>query len=184
MNWLEEAEFEEVEEIRQEDSERFKIKDLDSLNWALRKLAALNKKHQEEEQLAVMETRRITDWFTKQDESYQAGKNFFEGLITEYANEQKTADPKWKGQASPYGKVGYRKRQPKWDYGDEEKLVEYLDSVGLDTCVKVEKKPIKDEIKKLFPVVEGKAIFAVTGEVVPQITIKEQEPSLSIKLEG
>ena len=79
--------------------------------------------------------------------------------------------------------VGFRKQQPKWNYGDEDKLVDFMEENGLDDLVKIEKKPIKADLKKLLIVKDGIAVNPRTGEVIPQITVDEQEPLLSIKLE-
>ena len=188
MNWLENIELEELETMFTEENEdqlkeRFKIKDLSSLNWALRKLSALEKSHAEESELATIEIARIRAWFDKQDQSFQQSKNFLEGLIGEYAKEQRVIDPKWKSKKTPYGVVGFRKQQPKWNYGDEDKLVDFMEENGLDDLVKIEKKHIKADLKKLLIVKDGIAVNPRTGEVIPQITVDEQEPLLSIKLE-
>ena len=189
MNWLDEVELGELGELFADDvtteqlEQRFKITDLSSMNWALRKLSALGKNHAEEFELANAEIDRIQSWFKKQDEAFQYSKQFIEGLIGKYAKEQRKLDEKWKGK-SPYGKVGFRKQQPMWDYGDEDKLVKYMEENGLSDMVKIEKKPMKAELKLALIVKDEKAINALTGEVVPGIMVEDREPVLTIKLEG
>ena len=186
MNWLQDEELDELNEHLTPTSEgktkeRFSITDLSSLNWALRKLSSLDKKRLGEVNLANAELERINMWFAKQDVTYQESKQYLEGLVREYAKEQRAIDPKWK-QKSPYGAVGFRKAK-KYDYGDEEKLVKYLSENGMGEFVKVVKTPIKTELKKALTIVDGKAIFASTGEVLPEITAEETE-DVTIKLEG
>lgn len=193
MNWLDKVELDEVESIMNDDEyfftgetdhlkERFKIKDLNSLNWALRKLSTLDKKRLEEVNLANAELDRINVWFAKQDITYQASKNFLEGLIKEYAKQQRVIDPKWK-QETPYGLVSFRKAK-KFNYGDEEKLAKFLDENGMGEFVKVVKSPIKTELKKALTITtDGKAIFTGTGELLPEVTAEEVE-DVTIKLEG
>lgn len=77
--------------------------------------------------------------------------------------------------------MSFRKGK-KYDYGDEEKLVKYLSDNGMGEFVKVVKTPIKTELKKALTIVDGKAIFTSTGEVLP-ITVEETE-DVTIKLEG
>ena len=184
MNWLDELELDDLSSvIKSEDSaiERFHITDLSSLNWTLRKLSSIDKKRAEEVTLANAELERINVWFARQDITYQASKNFLEGLIREYAGQQRVIDPKWK-QKTPYGVVSFRK-QKKYNYGDEEKLVDYLDKNGMGQFVKVVKTPIKTELKKALTIKDGKAIFTSTGEILPEITAEDIEDVTS-KLEG
>lgn len=188
MNWLDEIEVEELspiyrtEENEEQLKERFKVTDLNSLNWALRKLSALDKKRAEEAELANAEISRIQEWFRKQDEAYQYSKQFLEGLVSEFAKAQRIIDPKWK-QKTPYGLVSFRKAK-KFNYGDEEKLTKFLDENGMSDYVKVVKSPKKAELKKALTITtEGKAIFTSTGELLPEVTAEEVE-DVTIKLEG
>lgn len=188
MNWLDEAELEQLNDMETREGtedqrmERFKITDLSSLNWALRKLTTLEKAHSEELAVAQEELTRIQDWFKKQDSAYQGAKSFFEGLIEQYAKDQIAADSKWKG-SSPYGYVSFRKQQPLVDYGDADALVKYLEENGGSELVKVEKKPRKDEIKKTFEIKNGVMVNHRTAEIIPGITVTEREPIVTIKLE-
>jgi hypothetical protein len=187
INWLDEIEVEELtpifrtEENEEQLKERFKITDLSTLNWALRKLLTLDKKRAEEVELADAEIERIRTWSNKQGEAYEYSKQFLEGLVEEYAREQRANDPKWKGNKTPYGKVGFRK-QTKWDYGDEKLLVDYLEK-NFNFLVKVEKTPMKAEIKKDFTNVNGQAVNKLTGEILPGIIISEIDSIVTIKLE-
>ena len=180
MNWLDKIELDELEVVLVE--QRFRISDLSSLNWTLRKLSSLDKNRAEEVTLANAELERINVWFARQDITYQASKNFLEGLIREYATQQRVIDPKWK-QKTPYGLVSFRKGK-KFNYGDEEKLVKYLVDNGMGEFVKVVKSPIKAELKKALTITkDGKVIFSNTGEILPEITVEEVE-NVTITLEG
>lgn len=147
----------------------------------MRKLTALEKNHTEDIELRNAEIDRITKWHEKQEGTYLSSKEFLEGLVKAYASQQRAIDPKWR-QRSPYGNVSFRKAK-KFDYGDEEKLVNYLSDNGMGEYVKVVKSPIKAELKKALTVVDGKAIFTSTGEVLPEIVVVETE-DVTIKLEG
>jgi hypothetical protein len=186
MNWLDRIEIDELEELKENLStaeqveQSFKITDLNSLNWALRKLSSLDKKRAEEAALANAEIDRINVWFAKQDITYQESRVYLEGLIKEFAKSQRVIDPKWK-QKTPYGLVSFRKAK-KFDYGDEEKLTQFLDENGMSDYVKVVKSTKKAELKKAVTVVDGKAVLTETGEVLP-ITVEEVE-DVTIKLES
>lgn len=188
MNWLDEAEFDQLNDMETREGteeqrmERFKITDLSSLNWALRKLTTLEKAHSEELAVAQEEVDRIQDWFKKQDSAYQGTKSFFEGLIEQYAKEQISADPKWKGSKSPYGKVNFHKQKDQWEY-DEEVLVAYLEGERKTALLKIKKEPIKELIKDFYTLRNGMLVNENTGELVPGVVVHKREPKLSIKLE-
>ncbi|MDA8221489.1 MAG: host-nuclease inhibitor Gam family protein [Desulfitobacterium hafniense] len=190
MNWLDEIEIEELSELltsstdgtEESPKEKFSITDLSSLNWVLRKLAVLNKSHNEDLFLFNSEIDRINKWFNKQKESHQASVEFLECLVREFANAQRVIDPKWK-QKTPYGVVSFRKAR-KFDYGNEDNLVKYLADNGMGEFLKIEKSPIKSELKKALTITkDGKAIFTSTGEILPEVTAEEIE-NVTIKLEG
>ena len=189
MNWLENIELDEIEaitateETTEERNERFKITDLASMNWALRKLSALESNHDEEANLANAELNRINTWYSKQEATYQGSKQFLEGLVKAFAKEQHVIDPKARFK-TPYGAVSFRKQQPKFDYGNEENLVNYLIQNEFTGLYKTVSTPIKAELKIMFPIVEGKMVNADTGEIIPEITVTEREELVTIKLEG
>lgn len=180
MNWLLEEELEELKEnlnhIEGEERAevRFEITDLSSLNWALRKLSALEKRHDEDMDLRNEEMHRIARWHEKQEASYLASKDLLESLVKEYAKKQREIDPKWK-QKTPYGLVSFRKGK-KYNYGDEDKLVNHLIDNGMSKFVKVVKTPIKTELKKALAILEnGHVAFEDTGELLPNVTAEETE---------
>jgi len=187
INWLDEQEAEELHEalatVETGKEDRFQITDLSSLNWTLRKLKVLEKSHNEDLALLNEEIARLREWFNKQSQGYDSTKEFLEGLIAEYAKGQQVEDAKWKGQKTPHGRIGFRKQQPKWDYGDEEALANLLFANGMEKFVKTVRTPIKTELKEVLGVIDGQAIYKETGEVVAGITVTEREPLVVIKLE-
>lgn len=188
VNPLQELEFIEIEEIEEEIfhsseeevKQRFKIESLEQANWAFRKMAALDAKAKEVKQLAEAERQRIQEYEQHELRSIESSRAFFESLLTIYANQQREKDPKFKVK-TPYGTIGFKKQQPKWNY-NEEVLVESLESLGLHDFVKVEKEPKKAEIKKSFQLVKGQVIDPETGAVIEGITVSEQPPKLDIKV--
>lgn len=85
MNELQWLELEEVEEVLNADEsssaeikQRFKIDNINSLNWALRKIASINASLAEEEALYQSELNRISTWIGGQRESAARSREFFE----------------------------------------------------------------------------------------------------------
>lgn len=186
MNALELFELNEAEEwvagkefCEEEQESKFKIKDLDAANWALRKIAAYKKKQVEIKELAEAERFRIDSWEKSENENIERGIAYFEGLLTEYLMEQRKKDPKFKI-STPYGKVSTRKQQPKWEY-DEKTVIEFLKSVGMNELIRIKEELNKVDLKKTVTVEDGKAI--IQGVVLPGINIYDQPDKVVVEVE-
>jgi len=171
-------ELEEFEETEKREKVPFEIKDLETANWALRKITAINKKVAENEALAEREHDRINSWLDKAVESDKRSILFFEGLLIRYFIKEKSKDDKFKI-STPYGSVTSRKQPAKWEYDNT--VIESLEKLGLNEFIKTEtKKELKkSEIKKAFQAVNGKAVTK-DGEIVEGITIIEQEEKINV----
>ena len=180
MNELLEMELIEAEETIEaaEVGGRFTVQDLDSANWAFRKLAAIERKRNEIKELANKEIERIRQWQEQEEKGLNNSKEFFEGLLTEYFVRQKEVDPKFK-LSTPYGKVSSRKQQPKWNYEDE-KVLNWLKENDKE-LIRVKYEPDKREIKKKYEVV-GNTVVTEDGEIVEGITVEERPDSINIKV--
>lgn len=157
-----------------EQREGFKIEDLNGANWAFRKLRAITAKEAEIKALAEEERNRINTWEETELKQYEADKQYFEYLLSEYYKKEKVVDKKFK-LSTPYGKVTARKTK-KWTY-DEEIVKNYIKSNDLP-FIRVKEEIDKSGLKKVFK--DG--INTETGEVIPGITIEEVE-TISVKVE-
>ncbi|KKX54448.1 host-nuclease inhibitor Gam family protein [Brevibacillus borstelensis] len=186
MNALVQMELDELQELafnlpEGEIKQRFRITDLDSLNWALRKLAALEAKRKEHEALAKKEYERIKAWEEKMTRDIEEHKQFFTMLIEEFARGQRASDPKWKA-STPFGKVGFRKQQPKWVY-DEQKALESVESTGLDKFIRVKKELDKVALKASAKVLDdGRVIDTETGVFIEGVSVTEQPEVLKVEV--
>lgn len=184
MNSLQQRELEEIEgmDLNEETKERFKIEDTEQLNWAMRKIAALNNKKNGIDELVAKEMERLTSWREKECESINHSKSFFEGLIMEYAMSERAKDKDFKKASTPYGKVTFTKQQPKWNY-DDAKLLDHLESVSALDLIRIKKEPNKVEIKKRFAAKENGLVTDQEGTIIPGIKVEYLEDRLSIKVE-
>jgi len=114
LNPLEQFEIEEYEAQPEEVKQRFKINSLDTANWAMRKIKAYKNQQAEVDELAEKEMQRIKEWKEKEKKKTQRSIEFFESLLTGYLYEQREIDAKFRV-STPYGSVGTRKQQPKWE---------------------------------------------------------------------
>jgi phage host-nuclease inhibitor protein Gam len=176
MNDIDEME----NEVSEENRERFKIHDLSSLTWAMRKLSAIEAKKADVNLLVNNEKERLEQYRTKELESLQGSEDFFHSLIQEYADQKKEKDPKFK-QKTPYGSIGYRKQPAKWNY-DDSALIEYLEQNEFAELVRIKKEPVKTEIKKLFKVDEGGYVYDTNGQEVHGIIVEYLPDTLTVKV--
>lgn len=183
LNALERFELEDINEVieKTEEKERFKIKDLDQANWALRKLAALKKQEEEINELAQKEIDRIKVWQEKELAGIERSKQFFESLLAEYLMNERQNNPKFKI-STPYGKVSTRKQQPKWEY-DEEKAIKSLKEAGHVDLIRIKEYLDKTAIKKAVTVVGGQVVDE-NGVIIEGIKVIEQPERVVIKVEG
>ncbi|MFP3393275.1 host-nuclease inhibitor Gam family protein [Brevibacillus sp. SIMBA_040] len=161
--------------------ERFKIDGLDSLNWALRKLSALDAKQLDARELANKEKARIQEWLDKETRTIEESRQFFNMLIEEYARGQRARDPKWKA-STPYGKVSFRKQPPKWEY-DEKKALDTVESAGLGQFIRVKKELDKVALKGNVQVLEdGRIVEPESGAVIEGVLVFTQPEALKIEV--
>lgn len=186
MNALTNMELDELNQLafelpESEVKQRFRITDMDSLNWTLRKLAAIEAKRKEVNALAKKELDRIMSWHQSEEERLEDHKQFLTMLIEDFARSQRAADPKWKA-STPYGKIAFRKQQPKWNY-DEQKALESIESIGLDKFIRTKKELDKAALKASVVVREdGRVVDTETGLFIDGITVTEQPEALKVEV--
>lgn len=179
LNPLEQFEIEEYESQPEEVKERFKISNLDTANWAMRKINAYKNQQAEVDELAEKELQRINEWKEKEKKKTQRSIEFFESLLTGYLYEQRQIDAKFKV-STPYGSVSTRKQQPKWEI-DQENLVAWLKENNKVDLIRTKEEPAIKEIKETFSITGVNAVDSNTGEVVPGIYILYQQEKVVIK---
>jgi len=181
LNPLQEIELDEIESIDEETRERFKISSINEANWAFRKLSALAAKENEVKSLAAAERERINLYEQRELKSIVNQRSFFESLLSVYAMDQKEKDPKFKLK-TPYGSVGFRKQQPKWEYNDDI-LIKSLEDIGLDKLIRIKKEPDKAALKKTMKIMDGQVMDPETGALVEGVTVTPQLDKINISVE-
>ncbi|OWT52651.1 host-nuclease inhibitor Gam family protein [Bacillus sp. K2I17] len=183
MNSLQAIELAEVNELQVAEQQQFEISDLESLNWAFRKISALKDKEKEVVQLANVERERIANWEKSELNPIHDSIGFFEWHIQRYHAEQLAADPKQKTISTPYGKSKTRKSSEAPEKADETKLLDYAIENELDDCIKTEIK--WGELKKKFKIQkigDEKVIVDEDGQIVPGVTVKPESISYSVEV--
>lgn len=171
MNMLLQNDLQEIKELREE----FKVTDLQSATWVLRKLRAVNEKMNEINTVLAEQIASINEWAEKEVKSLNDDKEYFEGLLSAYYIEERSKDKKFK-LSTPYGKVTSRKTS-KYIYEDEQAIMDYCYTNEID-AIRVKTELDKTALKKLCK--DG--VNQVTGEIVPGVRVETVE-NISIKAE-
>ena len=181
MDALNRYEIEELTTTSEEEKQGWSINNLESVNWALRKIAALNKQITENEQLAKEEKYRIDQWEQKENNSHKQSIEFFEQKISEYHRELLVDDPNAKIK-TPYGQVSLRKVAAKIEYGND--TVQELKDIGLDEYVRIKEEVNKADLKKILTITDDLKVVTEDGEVLNSAIVTPESHKTVIKVEG
>lgn len=163
------------EQVLNEEREGFKIDSLEGATWGFRKLRAINEKESELKAIAESEIAKIRTWLESELKATQSDREYFEGILTEYYQNERQKNSKFK-LSTPYGKVSSRKTD-KYIYEDEQAIKDYCNVNQLD-CIRVKEELDKTAFKKICK--DG--INQETGELVPGVRVEKVE-SISVKVE-
>lgn len=164
------------------EQEGFKVDDEQKANWALRKIAQFQKQQKHNNELATIEISKIEDWNKSENERLQQSIDFFQGHLASFAMEQREKDAKFKSMKLPNGRIGFRKKQAKWNY-DDDQVIEALKKAEMTDFINVTEKPNKSQIKKSFEVMNGKVVNPDTGEFIEGITVDEPGEDFTVKVD-
>lgn len=182
MNSLQQIELMEVEEIQSQEI-KFEITDLNSLNWAFRKMAALKSKEREIKQLADIERERIAEWERSELSTISNSAEFFESMISVYHAKQLEADPKAKTISTPYGKSKSRASKEAPEKANEEAILQHVIENGMDDYIKNSLKWA--DFKKAVKIVDiagEKVVVDENGAIVPGMTVKPESITYSVEV--
>ena len=185
MNQLQEYELHELEQ-QQEQQQTIVITDLDGLNWAFRKMNALQAKINDVKALADAERLRITNYEKQETEKYRFDLERFEHQVKEFHASVLAQDPKAKSIKTPYGVAKSTTSKAAPEKVDEAALIEYAKTNDL-AFVEVEtKEKLKwAELKKTLQVVESdgtQVVIDADGQVVPGVTVKPETVSFKVEV--
>lgn len=185
MNSLQQIELMEVEDVNSFNSEesKFEITDINSLNWAFRKLSALKSKEKEIKQLADLEHERIDQWENSELAPINNSMHFFESLIAVYHAKQLAEDPKAKTISTPYGKSKTRKSNAAPEKANEEEILQYVIENEMYDFVKnsVEWADLKKSLK-IAEISGEKVVVDANGQLVPGVTVKPESITYSVEV--
>ena len=182
MNELQQFELSEFEET--ETKESFQVTDINSLNWAFRKLSSIKAKEQEITNLAQAEIDRIKYWEAQEKKSLIQSIEFFEQLINDYHSKVLADDPKQKTLSTPYGKSKSRVSKAQPDKTNEKLILEHVIENEMNDYIKPTLK--WGDLKGSLKVAEigGKQVAVdENGQVVKGVEIKPEQISYKVEVE-
>lgn len=186
MNKLQEQELFELESQQQEERKVFVITDLNGLNWAFRKMSAIQAKQNEVKQLAQAERDRIDKWEKKECAAFEDDLAFFAHKITEYHASVLAEDSKAKSIKTPYGIAKSTTSKAAPEKVDESALIEYAKTNELDFVEVETKEKLKwAELKKTLKVAEfngEQVVIDADGQVVPGVIVKPETVSFKVEV--
>ncbi|EGQ0375723.1 host-nuclease inhibitor Gam family protein [Staphylococcus pseudintermedius] len=177
-NRLQEMELENIEQ-----SESFQVNNLETANWAFKKLEALKAKEKEINEVAEKELDRIKKWQSQELKSIESDKEYFEHLVTDYYKREKEKDAEFK-LSTPYGKVTSRAGSKVLEMQggvNEQDVIEQLEQKGFVDFVKVTKKLKLADIKKGFKAIDDGTLVDMNGEVLEGVKIVRKPTSYTVK---
>ncbi len=107
---------------------------------------------------------------------------YYEKLLKNFA-EKELEDSKKRSVKLPYGTLSMKKQQPKWDYGDEKELIEWLKENELKSVINekithsIDKKSLKDAV-----MISPDNNVILDGKVLPGVQVIDQEDKFIIKI--
>lgn len=163
-------------EIAEEAGEtRFTIDDDGKANWAVQKI--------KEARAEVANWREYYSNALEKIEKRQQGRiDYLTGLLGGYFQTVPHHDTKTQSSYElPSGKLIEKRPGPKYET-DDATLLDWLKTNKMDSFIKTEikEKPMWGELKKTVTV-NGETVVTEDGEIVPGVTVREQEATFEIK---
>lgn len=156
---------------------RFKVSDVASADWALRKLAKVRTRQEEvrtiaeRQRSAIMASvarylEPINDWEAAQAERLGRDEAYFEGLLTEWHMEVLAEDPRQKTLRLPHGELTARKAPDRFEV-DEEAFLAWAKQAA-PALVRVKEEVDRQALRKHFAGAEPgqELVDPATGEVL------------------
>jgi len=170
---------EELTTVNEREHEGFQINSLQSADWAMRKLQAINEQDRENEATAQADLDQTIAWRDRKLTENQASREYFQGLLKDYLYRERQHDKKFKID-TPHGKVTTRKTPAGLKYEDATALKSLRDQ-GIQEFIRVKEEINKKDLKKAGSIINGKFVLE-DGQIVDGVTEKPAGESVKFDL--
>lgn len=153
-------------------------------NYFLKLISNLRKDKEEINTICDAEiaktTQRVNAFRDERLASIVKQEQYYESLLRNYT-EHMVANQKRKSLPLPYGTIGLKKQQPKWEY-DDETLLEWIrqhnpDLVNEKTTFSVDKTKLKKTVN-----LDDNNVPRINGEELPGVTVTPQPDKFNITI--
>ncbi|PWK10199.1 host-nuclease inhibitor Gam family protein [Tumebacillus permanentifrigoris] len=184
LNALQVNDLTELQEMTEEQRVGFAVTDLNSANWCLRKLQAINAKQAEINAVATAELARITEWRDKEMADLAASTNFCTYHLNKFHADQLNADPKAKTISTPYGKLVSRATKATPKKIDDLALLQHLKESGDNEFIEVKESAKWGDYKKTLRVEEVAGdMLVIDQNGVPVSGVGVEPGTIAFKVE-
>lgn len=166
-----EEDFDKTEEEKEEVREKFVVDSLSACDWCFRKLGQIKKIREEQTAYVKNIIDDYKEYLEKEIKKLDDDEVYFKGLLEAYVNKRMEEDPKFKLKTA-VGSASYGKLQTKFDWVDENKVLEFLEDNELYDFIEIKKSIKKTDFKKQLTGSNGLAVDE-NGEVVEGIVSSE-----------
>lgn len=170
---------EELKTVNDREQEGFKINSLQSADWAMRKLQAIEKHDQEAKEAAQADIDQTIAWRDRKLTENESSREYFHGLLKDYLYRERQHDSKFKID-TPHGKVTTRKTPAGLNY-DETTVLKSLRDQGIKELIKTKETIKKTDLKKSGTIINGKFVLE-DGQIVDGVTEKPASESVKFSL--
>lgn len=178
MNNLAEKYIEYTEPAQAVEREAFKVTDIQTAEWCLKKIAWCEKKKAEALEFVNAEMFKLNEYLESVNAEHDRSIAYFTELLRPYAESELEGSNK-KTVKLPSGSLSFKKSAPVFTKDDAE-LVEFLRERSPE-YIKVKEVPDWASFKKTCVFDGGKVIIPDTGEIVP-VTYEERADGFTVKV--
>lgn len=167
------------------DRDRYRITDDGGAAWAMRRLAAVQRRRADIAAVADQEIARVEAWAAAQTAPLDRDVAYFEGILGEYAKAVRgTPGDGRKSVSTPYGVVSTRAGRLRWTVTDPAALLGWAQSHRRELVTVTETVKVSDASKALAAYGDpaGSVFDQQTGDEVPGITAVQSGLSVAFTL--
>lgn len=175
----------ELEEIIENPEKHvFLIDDDHKADWALRKIAEERKEAERIKAIAEQQIEELQMKIKYAEEVAERKTAFLKGCLAEYF--QKVPHKETKKQRQESYKLlsgSLILKLPKQKMvKDDEKLIEYFRSNGMEEFIKTKESPKWEEFKKQLQIIDGNVVDTATGDVIDAVRVEETTGIFDVKI--
>lgn len=171
----------EVSELNINMEEGFRITSREQAGFFIRKLQEVRAEAEQINNTANGELKRLSDrvnvWREKELKKLEGTLIYLTDLLRSFTESELEGTNK-RSLALPFGTLGFRKQQDKYEY-DDAQLLTFLEEQKLESYIQRKPSPKKADLKKNGVVKDGKLF--IDGVEVSGITITVQEDAFDVK---